>query len=419
MIENFQPVRPEPVKTWVIAMVYGFWCLIGASGFLIYFLRYGTSHRLGLICCCAICALAIYFFIAARTHLTTQRGLAMRCCLLLVLVELLPWLPRPPAKKIPVGRLLDGMVHRSTLAEPGGRSFYLKATISDRDDDKSEFNGTVEEYWLSPTKWHRVIKLRDFSQTRIVNGDMIYEEDNGDYFPVDDETLANEIVDPLPKPAVDLVRKLDLVATEPGWGVNSCVWPEKYFKDADGQEKRAYDCRTGLLFYLWSPYPSYGVMTDYRKFHNKSVAFATQDNPINIRIDTLRDLDTPDEKLFTIAQPTPPAKRITTKKISETDARNLIVQKAEISWPAISKKPNTDSISVNIVIGRDGRIKQAGAYSPVDNAIEDAALTAVRKWTFIPQMVDGIPAQIETTLTIPFAAGPQNADAGRLHANQR
>src|SRR5580658_9541402 len=98
------------------------------------------------------------------------------------------------ANRVPVSKLLDQMIHRSTLAEPGGRPFYLKATITDKDDAKSEFNGTVEEYWVSPTKWRRVVKLRDFSQTRIVNGDMIYEDDSGDYFPLHDEMLANEIV---------------------------------------------------------------------------------------------------------------------------------------------------------------------------------------------------------------------------------
>jgi hypothetical protein len=66
------------------------------------------------------------------------------------------------ANKIPVGKLLDQMIHRSTLVEPGSKPFYLKATISDRGDAKSEFNGTVDEYWLSPTKWRRVVKLRDF-----------------------------------------------------------------------------------------------------------------------------------------------------------------------------------------------------------------------------------------------------------------
>src|ERR1022692_114721 len=117
------------------------------------------------------------------------RELAMRSRISLILLLLFE-LPAVGAGKIPVGQLLQRMIQRSTLVESGSRPFYLKATISDRDDDKSEFNGTVEEYWLSPTKWRRVIKLRDFSQTRIVNGDMIYEDNNGDYLPLHDEMLA-------------------------------------------------------------------------------------------------------------------------------------------------------------------------------------------------------------------------------------
>ncbi|MGD0790927.1 MAG: energy transducer TonB [Terriglobales bacterium] len=305
------------------------------------------------------------------------------------------------------------MIHRSTLAEPGGRPFYLKATITDRDDAKSEFNGTVEEYWLSPTKWRRVIKLRDFSQTRIANGDMIYEDNNGDYFPLHDEMLANEIVDPLPKSAVDLMNQLELMGAEPGSGVGQCM-AEKYFNNAEGRETRvllAYDCKTGLLIYLWSPTCCYGVMTDYRKFHNKLVAYATKDDPINIRIDTLRDLDAPDESMFAISQPTPPAKRMTTEKVSETEARTFLAEKTEIQWPPVSKKPNSNSMSVDLVIGRDGRVKEAWTYSPVENAIEDAALNAIKKWTFQPQNVDGVPAQIETGLTIPFPAEFQGAAA--------
>jgi hypothetical protein len=308
------------------------------------------------------------------------------------------------ANRIPVSKLLDQMIHRSTLAEPGGKPFYLKATITDKDDVKSEFNGTVEEYWVSPTKWRRVIKLRDFSQTRIVNGDAIYEDNNGEYFPLHDEMLANEIVDPLPKSAVDLMNKLELMGAEPGSGAGQCM-AEKYFNNAEGRESRvllAYDCKTGLLIYLWSPTCCYGVMTDYRKFHNKMVAYATKDDPINIRIDTLRELNPPDEALFAIAEPTPPAKRMMTERVSETEATAFLAGKTKIQWPPISKKPNGNSMSVDIVIGRDGRVKEAWSYSPVENLIEDAVLSAIKKWAFQPQNVDGVPAQVETSLNIPF-----------------
>jgi len=315
------------------------------------------------------------------------------------------------ANRIPVSKLLDQMIHRSTLAEPGGKPFYLKATITDKDDAKSEFNGTVEEYWVSPTKWRRVIELRDFSQTRIVNGGMIYEDNKGDYFPLHDEMLATEIIDPLPSSAVDLMNKLELMGAEPGSGTGQCM-AEKYFNDAAGRETRvllAYDCKTGLLIYLSSPTCCYGVMTDYRKFHSKMVAYATKDDPVNIRIDALRDLDATDEALFAISQPTPLPKRMTTEKVSETEARTFLAAKTEIQWPPVSKKPNGNSMNVDIVIGRDGRVKEASSYSPVDNAVEDAALAAIKKWAFQPQNVDGVPAQIETSLNIPFPAEYQSA----------
>lgn len=319
------------------------------------------------------------------------------------------------ANRVPVGKLLDRMIQRSTLAEPGGRPFYLKATITDKDDANSEFNGTVEEYWMSPTKWRRVIKLRDFSQTRIVNGDQVYEDNNGDYFPLNDELLADEIVDPLPKSAVDLMNQLGLMGTEPGSGRGQCM-AEKYFNNSVGQETRvllAYDCDTGLLIYLWSPTCCYGVMTDYRKFHNKLVAYATKDDPINIRIDTLKDLNSPDDSLFAIAQNTPPSKRIVTENLSEPQVRTFLVSKTEVQWPQVSKNPPEKAMKVDIVIGRDGQVKEARTYSPVENAIEDAALTALRKWKFQPQNVDGVPAQISTSVTLPFPAAYQKVDANQ------
>ena len=57
----------------------------------------------------------------------------MRSCALLI-VLLLPQLSVAGANSVPVSKLLDQMIHWSTLAEPGGRPFYLKATITDKDD---------------------------------------------------------------------------------------------------------------------------------------------------------------------------------------------------------------------------------------------------------------------------------------------
>lgn len=49
----------------------------------------------------------------------------MRFCSLLI-VLLLPQLSIAGANRVPVSKLLDQMIHRSTLAEPGEKPFYLK-----------------------------------------------------------------------------------------------------------------------------------------------------------------------------------------------------------------------------------------------------------------------------------------------------
>jgi TonB family protein len=74
------------------------------------------------------------------------------------------------------------------------------------------------------------------------------------------------------------------------------------------------------------------------------------------------------------------------------------------------------SMTVNVLIGREGRVKQAKTYSPVDSEVEDAALTAATKWTFQPQTVDGVPAQISTSFTLPFPPDYQKVDASQPDA---
>jgi TonB family protein len=170
-----------------------------------------------------------------------------------------------------------------------------------------------------------------------------------------------------------------------------------------------------MLIYLWSPTCCYGVMTDYRKFHNKMVAYATKDNPINIRIDKLKDLDSPDESLFAIAQPTPSERRLVNENLTETQVRTFLISKVEVQWPQSKKSPDK-SMTVDVVIGRDGRVKEAKTYSRVDNEVEDAALTAVSTWTFQPQTFDGVPAQISTSFTLPFPADYQKVDASQPYA---
>jgi hypothetical protein len=89
MFESLQ-TGPEPAKAWLIRF-YLFYCVLGASGALIGFWKYGTSRPLGLVCYAAVSVLAAYFFVAARTTRPTSGAISKRCLVLLCVSFVPSW----------------------------------------------------------------------------------------------------------------------------------------------------------------------------------------------------------------------------------------------------------------------------------------------------------------------------------------
>src|SRR5580693_9613963 len=96
-------------------------------------------------------------------------------------------------------------VVQATLTEPGGTPFYLQAAITERSDPSEHVE--VEMSWVAPDTWRRRIQSAEFSQTLIVNGNKVFEEDSADYFPLGIQTLVTAMVDP--RPVLDAVRPGD------------------------------------------------------------------------------------------------------------------------------------------------------------------------------------------------------------------
>src|SRR5215469_8087869 len=89
-------------------------------------------------------------------------------------------------------------VEKSRLTVEGVPAFHLKAQISEPGQADSDYVGTVELTWISPTKWRRVIDSPDFGETAVHDGDQHSTETRGDYFPLWLRNLVTAITDPLP-----------------------------------------------------------------------------------------------------------------------------------------------------------------------------------------------------------------------------
>src|SRR5882762_1006147 len=100
--------------------------------------------------------------------------------------------------KISLADAAQRAVQESNLTSPGSKPFHLRATIAETGEPGSDYHGKIEEYWVSPSKWRRTIESPDFSEVLVVNGDAVYEENTGDYFPFWLNTFVTALFNPLP-----------------------------------------------------------------------------------------------------------------------------------------------------------------------------------------------------------------------------
>jgi hypothetical protein len=307
-------------------------------------------------------------------------------------------------KRIQVVEVLRELVKRSTLAEPGGEAFYMRAKVRDKMHADWEYNAEAEEYWASPTKWRRTIRSKGFSQTLIVNGDQHFEQNTGDYFPPEVERLIVSLTDPIPANVLEVFERLSTEIQEPDGKPGQC-FADQFFNDEHGERVRAavaLDSKTGLLNYLWFPGWDVGVFTDYRSFHHKLIAWKTKDNPVNAEIEELREEGYLTETLFAIKEVTPPAERIRTVLVNGAEYKKQVSKAPELKWPAVSGPPDSGTVKVKIVTDRHGRVREARSYVASNRELQDWTVEQVKGWEFKPYLVDGAAVQVETTLDIDF-----------------
>ncbi|HUJ30452.1 MAG TPA: hypothetical protein VLY23_04180 [Candidatus Acidoferrum sp.] len=281
----------------------------------------------------------------------------------------------------------------------------MRAVVTEQGDPgpKSEIN----IFWKAPDDWRRTIESPgDFSQTLIVAGNKVFEQDSGDYFPLWLRTLATAMVDP--KPVLDAFRPGDIVLTKASGA-------------SDESGKACFPDRPKLCvthpFGLWEMVGAAGhsvTFTKYEKFHGKRVARlliykVSAGDSYRVQVTELSDLNKSDAKLFSVPQPTPPSQQLRSATISEEELRNQALQPLEIIWPQVLDGATSGKTSYCVCVDRSGNVREV---LPLSVAIERADRPAERQimgWKFKPVLQDGVPVQAETIMNFDFntrAYGP-------------
>ncbi|MGA2674658.1 MAG: energy transducer TonB [Terracidiphilus sp.] len=122
------------------------------------------------------------------------------------------------------------------------------------------------------------------------------------------------------------------------------------------------------------------------------------------QIDVLETLTPADAKDLDPPAGTLPA--IKTVTVPEKDSKPLLLEHPKPVYPPIAKAAHVSgSVVLRATVGADGRITDFVIESG-PAMLQQAAIDAVKQWTFKPYMVDGDVAEMETTITVPFILSP-------------
>jgi hypothetical protein len=309
----------------------------------------------------------------------------------------------------PLEDVVKEAASRSTLAAPGGAAFHLKATISEQKTHDPQWDAEVEEWWQSPTVWRREFHSKTFTQTLVVNGAKVEEQDAGPVFPELLRNLTVELVDAVPR--LDQLAALHQTVAKPDGspGQIKAAWT---VPGTDGTTTKAIACSiaisrtTGLMMYGgdidWDV-----SLHDFADFHGKQIArrltAQSQGGPtLTATVTVLEDLH-PDAKLFAVHKATPDKKRLRVVVVPELELRKLAQDTPAPHWPDMATGALSGAMVMRVVVDREGNVRSVDDFFSDNKALQQAAQEQIGKWRFRPYMDQGAPVQVISTLTFAFS----------------
>jgi hypothetical protein len=319
------------------------------------------------------------------------------------LAILLLWIPTATKAQNSVVEASEKALKRSQLTQPGSKPFHLIANLKEKDSPDSDYQAKVEMFWASPLKWRRIITSEKFSQIRVVNGESVFEQNTGDYFPVWINNMLTSIFDPLPM--LDAIRKAD---KKIGMDVPPGIKLTEICADFPSRLDRWMVCfqPDGLFSSIFTK--GYAAQfRNYSKFGDKRVPRLIENDPepgthLETHITALEELNNLEEKMFEIEKPTPAVERINSVKVSDDFIRKAALNSIEIDWPTVGEGHITGGCAVYVSADRKGQIREAWPGGCDNAALEGPLREAMLKWKLKPAVSNGVPVQVESLMGFTF-----------------
>jgi hypothetical protein len=315
-------------------------------------------------------------------------------------------------------------VERSTLDQSGTKPFHLRATVapSFERDKESGRTGEVEIWWASPTQWKREVRSPEFHQIEIVDGAHDWQKNEGDYFPQWLQQTAVELIRPVP-PLDQVLEQAKGAEMQRIGQMTNLNWTTPSGTKEVPNILRSFVAlqnSTGMLLYAggleWG-----AEFKDYADFHGRMVARTVNvgSPQVTARITTLEDLGVVPPGFFDATGKDGDSQPLQTVVMDENSLRTNLLPIEPVSWPPLQDGPLEGNVTSQIVVDREGKVRQIGTLVSENSGVNEIGMQAIAAMRFKPFLVEGVPVQVMSQLTIPFKTvrpvGTETFDSARTY----
>jgi len=300
---------------------------------------------------------------------------------------------------------LDRALKTSSLTFEG-KPFHALMEIGTAGE---EYSGRIEFWWVNAAKYHLAISSPKFSQIKTVNGDRVFEKNDGDYYPRWLESFVLTVLDPV---AIEKNVRGRSISVDLGVerGTN-CIRHDDRNDGITDYLTYGMVCFVGTeprVGYLYAFNYSM-VFGDWKRFEGKQVprtyiTHVLNEDKLAGHLTLLEEVKASDESMFVVDSVTPPDQRIATTFVSTQTAESFVEKAPVIQWTTAREGNTQGFLTLYARTDRTGQVREASSYN-VDQqpALASFGLQQALNYKFKPLVVDGVAQQMELPLVIHFS----------------
>lgn len=323
---------------------------------------------------------------------------------------------------VPLGDAVSKALDKSLLTGKDARPFHIFVKVSEPDNPQSPYQGTIEEWWLSPDQWRREVMAKGgMRQTIVVLAGKKTEKDEGEYFPLWLRNFITAFFDPIPSASMWKTSgmTIDQITLPNGDKSQACARGQSKI----GTGERATDAFFNVCFDEKSRLGFYGSprysmeFHDYRDFGKKQVASKLISDPepgmrlvgeVTLLEDESKAKNT--NNIFTPLDSDEDGFR--SIEVSSAQMEQLSANNPTISWPPVRSGNVRGRLAMYISVDRNGHVREAWPLNSDNAGLEDPTRAQLKQWTFKPavdqtgqrvQIDGGLGFAFETKIGDPFA----------------